>query len=44
MGNKLNKRILYFLINRNLSNKIKKDLVYIINILKDNYKQLKDIL
>ena len=44
IGNKLNKRILYFLIIRNMSNKIKKDLIYIINILKNNYKKLIDIL
>ena len=44
MGNKLNKKILYFLIIRNLSNKIKEDLIYIINILKNDYKKLINIL
>ena len=44
MGNKLDKRILCFLIIRNLSDEIKEDLMHIINILKNDYKKLVDIL
>ena len=43
MGSKFNKRILCFLINRNLDNEIKEDLIYIINMLKDNYQKLINI-
>ena len=44
MGNKLNERILCFLITRNLSDEIKEDLIYITNVLKNNYKKLIDVL
>ena len=44
MSNKFNKRILCFLVSRNLSDEIKKDLIYITNILKDDHKKLIDIL
>ena len=44
VSNKLDKRILYFLITRNLSDEIKKDLIHIINVLKNDYKKLMDIL
>ena len=44
MGSKLNEKILCFLIIRNLSNEIKKDLMHITNMLKNDYKKLVNIL
>ena len=44
IGNKFNERTLCFLIIRNLSDEIKEDLIYVINILKNDYKKLIDIL
>ena len=44
VGSKLNKKILYLLITRNLSDEINEDLIYIINMLKNNYKKLINIL
>ena len=44
IGNKLDKRILCFLIIRNLSDEIKEDLMHIINIPKNDYKKLMDVL